>query len=115
MDMYVGETLDSSQAGELEELHPHLAEQPAAPRPIEHGGAERGLLILSRGAEQRIAAVAVQMRDDRLSPNVLPESVFSNVTRTQDIVNLDDASAENPFSAHARLNRGTPQEATYGN
>ena len=61
------------------------------------------------------AAVVVQMRDDRLSRAVLPESVFSNVTRTQDIVNLDDASAENPFSAHARPNRGTPQEATYGN
>ena len=112
--MYVGETLPSSQAGELEELHPHLPEQPAASRPIEHGGAEQGLLILSRGAEQRIAAkvmtggaaVVVQMRDDRLRPAVLPESVFNHVLRTQDIVNLDAASAENPYSAHARLNRG---------
>jgi hypothetical protein len=88
---------------------------------IEQAGAVPGLLILSRGAEQRIAAevmtggaaVVVQMRDDRLRPAVLPDSVFNHVLRTQDIVNLDDASAENPFSAHARLNRGH-QSFRYG-
>jgi PAS domain S-box-containing protein len=74
---------------------------------IEHAGAERGLLILSRGAEQRIAAeattsgeaVIVQLRDDGVSPAVLPESVLHCVVRTQEIVILDDASVQNPFSA----------------
>ena len=73
---------------------------------IEHAGAERGLLILSRDAEQRIAAdattsgntVVVHMLDERVSSAVLPESVLHYVMRTQESVILDDASAQNAFS-----------------
>jgi PAS domain S-box-containing protein len=73
---------------------------------IEHAGAERGLLILSREAEQRIAAdattsgntVVVHVLDERVSPDVLPESVLHYVMRTQESVILDDASAQNAFS-----------------
>jgi PAS domain S-box-containing protein len=73
---------------------------------IEHAGAERGLLILSRDAEQRIAAdattsgnaVVVHVLDERVSSAALPESVLNYVLRTQESVILDDASAQNAFS-----------------
>src|SRR5258708_24768180 len=73
---------------------------------VEHAGAERGLLILCRDAEQRIAAdattsgntVVVHVLDERVSPAVLPESVLHYVMRTQESVILDDASAQNAFS-----------------
>src|SRR6202035_5316270 len=73
---------------------------------LEHAGAERGLLILSREAEQRIAAdattsgntVVVHVLDERVSSAVLPESVLNYVMRTQESVILEDASAQNPFS-----------------
>jgi len=74
---------------------------------LEQAGAERGLLILSREAEQRIAAeatidgdlVTVHLRDERVAATVLPESVLHYVMRTRDSVILDDASSRNPFSA----------------
>src|SRR5258708_6027482 len=73
---------------------------------IEHAGAERGLLILSRDAGQRIAAdattsgntVVVHVPDERVSSAVLPESVLAYVMRPQESVILDDASAQNAFS-----------------
>ncbi|HMJ43245.1 MAG TPA: ATP-binding protein, partial [Pseudolabrys sp.] len=74
---------------------------------IEHAGAERGLLILFPGDEPRIAAdattvrgqVEVTLRDAAPSPAELPESVLHYVIRTRESVILDDASAQNPFSA----------------
>jgi PAS domain S-box-containing protein len=74
---------------------------------IELAGAERGLLILSRGAEQRIAAeattsadtVLVQLRDEPVSATVLPESVLHYVLRTRESVILDDAAAQPSFAA----------------
>jgi len=84
---------------------------------IEHAGAERGLLILPRGAELRIQAeatiggssVAVDLRDAPISSAELPESVVQYAARTQESVILDDASARGSFSndeyirrAHAR-------------
>jgi PAS domain S-box-containing protein len=74
---------------------------------LEQAGAERGLLILSRGAEQRIAAeattkgdlVTVHLRDEVAAATVLPESVLHYVLRTRESVILDDASSHNPFSA----------------
>jgi PAS domain S-box-containing protein len=73
---------------------------------LEQAGAERGLLILSRGTEQRIAAeattdrdlVAVHLRDEEAAATVLPESVLHYVLRTRESVILDDASSKNPFS-----------------
>jgi PAS domain S-box-containing protein len=71
---------------------------------VEQAGAERGLLILVRGADQRIAAeattngdtVVVHLRDDTVGG--MPESVLRYVVRTQDSVILDDATVQNPFS-----------------
>src|SRR5215831_7230387 len=74
---------------------------------IEQAGAERGLLILLRGAEPRIAAeattsgdaVTVHPRDAVVTATALPESVLHYVLRARDSVLLDDAVAANPFSA----------------
>ena len=74
---------------------------------IEHAGAERGLLLLPRGDELRIEAeattsgdtVVVRLRDASVVAAALPESIVHYVVRTQESVILDDASAENPFSA----------------
>src|SRR5215467_12100747 len=65
---------------------------------LEQAGAERGLLIFSRGVEQRIAAEATT-DGDFVAAAVLPESVLHYVLRTRESVILDDASSHNPFSA----------------
>jgi PAS domain S-box-containing protein len=73
---------------------------------IEHAGAERGLLILLRGGEQRVAAEAttgggtiiVRLPEAFVSEAEVPESIVHYVVRTQKSLILDDASAENPFS-----------------
>ena len=73
---------------------------------IEQAGAERGLLILTHGPEQRIAAeaatsddtVRVQLRDLPVAPNVMPTSVLHYVSRTRDSVILDDAETRSPFA-----------------
>jgi PAS domain S-box-containing protein len=73
---------------------------------IEQAGAERGLLILSHGAEPRIEAeattngdtVLVQLRGQPMTAAVLPESVLHYVTRIRENVILDDAAAQPPFA-----------------
>ena len=72
---------------------------------VEQAGAERGLLILSRGAEQRVAAEAstsgnaidVHLRDVAVAEATLPETVLRYVLRTREDVILDDARAVSPF------------------
>jgi PAS domain S-box-containing protein len=74
---------------------------------VEHAGAERGLLILLQGDEPRTAAeattgrgqVEVTLRQTAVSSAELPESVLHYVMRTRESVILDDALAQNPFSA----------------
>ena len=71
---------------------------------IEHAGAERGLLILQEGDEQRIEAegrisgdgVIVHPIEAALSE--VPESILHFVTRTREHVILDDAVASGSFS-----------------
>jgi PAS domain S-box-containing protein len=78
---------------------------------IEQAGAERGLLILQRGAEPRIEAeattggdtVVVQLRDQPVSAAALPESVLHYVLRTRESVILDDAGAQPAFAADPYL------------
>ena len=76
---------------------------------IELAGAERGLLILSKGAEHRIAASVsagdstTQLRDAPVSAALLPESVLNHVLRTRESVFLDDAGAQSPFAADAYI------------
>ena len=74
---------------------------------LEDAGAERGLLILLRGDASRIVAeartdrnaVEVTLRQETVTPADLPVSVLHTVIRTLQSVILDDASAQNPFSA----------------
>ena len=80
---------------------------------IEHAGAERGLLILPRGAELRIQAAAstdggsiiIGLRDTAISSAELPEPVVQYAARTQESVILDDASARGPFSDDEYIRR----------
>jgi len=73
---------------------------------IEHAGADRGLLILSRGDEYGIEAVAttgkeavtVSQRQASITSAELPESVLRYVIRTHEAVIIDDVSVKNPFS-----------------
>lgn len=65
-------------------------------------GAERVLLVLAHGDEQRIAAEAttsgetilVHLRDASVGPDALPESVLRYVLRTQESLVLDDAAIQ---------------------
>ena len=74
---------------------------------IEHAGAERGLLILQRGGEERIEAeartsgadVIVHLRETSITAAALPDSIVHYVMRTHESVILDDASTRNPFSS----------------
>ena len=78
---------------------------------IEQAGAERGLLILARGAEQRIEAeattsgdtITVRLCDEAMTETALPVSALHYVLRTTEGVILDDASAENDFSADSYI------------
>ena len=74
---------------------------------IEHAGAERGLLIVTQGAERLLAAeataggeaVLVQLRYEPAAADALPESVLHYVLRTRESLILDNASAQPPFSS----------------
>ncbi|HEY4883303.1 MAG TPA: GAF domain-containing protein, partial [Myxococcales bacterium] len=78
---------------------------------IEQAGAERGLLIVPRGAEPRIEAeaatagdtVVVELGDQPVTAAVLPESVLQYVLRTRESVILDDAAAQPLFAADPYL------------
>jgi PAS domain S-box-containing protein len=80
---------------------------------VEHAGAERGLLILFQGDEPLIAAeamtgrgqVEVTLRQTAVSPAELPESVLRYVIRTRESVIIDDALAQNAFSADEYIGR----------
>ena len=80
---------------------------------IEHAGAERGLLIFSRGSEQWVAAeattssgrVLVRLRDEPATPAALPESVLHYVLRAQESLTLDDATAQLPYAADPYIRR----------
>jgi PAS domain S-box-containing protein len=78
---------------------------------IEYAGAERAVLMLSRGAGQRIAAeattvddtVAVRLCDEPVTGSRLPEAVLRYVLHTRESVILDDAAGLNPFSTDPYL------------
>jgi len=70
-------------------------------------GAERGILVIARDAEPRIAAearidgdtVTVALCDEPVSAAMLPEAVLNYVLHTRESIILDDAAAQNPLSA----------------
>jgi len=78
---------------------------------VEHAGAERALLILSREAGQRIAAeaitshgtVMVHLCDEPVLGSLLPETVFRHVLHSRESVILDDAAVFNPFSTDSYI------------
>ncbi len=80
---------------------------------LEHAGAQRGLLIVLHGGAQRLEAEATTSGDTitvrfcqaSVSAADLPDSVLHYVVRTQESVILDDASAQNAFSADEYLRR----------
>jgi GAF domain-containing protein len=80
---------------------------------IEQAGAERGLLVVSRGREQRIAAeamitgnsVSTHLCDATISPASLPESVMHLVLRTQESIIIDDAKASSAFATDPYFNQ----------
>jgi PAS domain S-box-containing protein len=84
---------------------------------IEHAGAQRGLLIVPRGAQQRIVAEAttsgetidVLVRDGPVTAVALPVSILHYVARTQTAVILDGASADHPFAADTYIRRHQPR------
>lgn len=74
---------------------------------VEHAGANRGLLVLSHGDGYRIGASAVTSGNhievasstQPLSADDLPMAIFQYVTHTRERVIVDDAAADNDFSA----------------
>src|SRR5262249_8622759 len=80
---------------------------------VEHAGAERGLLVLPRGDEQRIEPEAtttgnpgtVRLRAEAAPPAERPESVLHYVPGTREPVILDDATAREPFASDPYVRR----------
>jgi PAS domain S-box-containing protein len=80
---------------------------------IEHAGAERGLLILNRGASQQAEAEAptsggtiiVRSGSAAVAKAAFSGSIVQYVLRTHESVILADASAQNPFSGDTYVQR----------
>jgi len=78
---------------------------------LENGGADRGLLILMQGDTPRIEAAAttdqksiiVTVRQEVVTPAAAPESLLYTVIRMRQSVILNDARAQNPFSADSYI------------
>jgi PAS domain S-box-containing protein len=74
---------------------------------LQHAGAERGLLIVVEGETLQIVAgartdrdtVEITLRQESVASSDLPTSLLHTVIRTRQSVIVDDASAQNPFSA----------------
>jgi hypothetical protein len=84
---------------------------------IQHAGVERGLLILSRGAERRTAAetttggavVIVRPRDEFVTAAALQKAVlYHHVLRTLENVILDAAAEPNGQLRVDAIQRGNP-------
>src|SRR3954454_13022513 len=79
---------------------------------IAQAGAERALLIMC-GLESRMEAeatttgdkVTVRLINEAVTERVLPESVLRYVLRTHEIVILDNAAAQSPFSVDSYIRR----------
>jgi PAS domain S-box-containing protein len=80
---------------------------------VEHAGADRGLLILPHGGENRIEAVARSGRDGvrvhllgtPVTPSELPVLILEQVIRTESQVILDDARGESAFAEDEYIGR----------
>jgi PAS domain S-box-containing protein len=80
---------------------------------VEHAGAQRGLLVLPRGAELWIeaqaetgdGAVTVTLGEAPISDVELPDCILQYCARTQESVILDDASARGVFCNNDYISR----------
>ena len=76
-------------------------------------GAERGVLMLIRGASTQIAAEAtigdntvnVHLRDEVATETPLPQSVLQDVLNDHEGIILDDAAAQYPYSSDPDIKR----------
>ena len=85
---------------------------------LESAGAQRGHLLLPRKEEWSLAATArvenqnVVMHvhgDLRLPDAMLPASILNYVSRSRDVVLLDDATGSNPYFADGYFSRQRPK------
>lgn len=84
---------------------------------VEHAGAVRGLLLLSREGRLRIVAeaaishdeVAVSLRPPAHFSGELPQSVLDYVERTHEAIIIDDAMAPNTHSIDPYILRARPR------
>lgn len=84
---------------------------------VEHAAAQRGLLILQRGDERRLEALAmssgggvtVRRVGRAVTPMDLPETILTQVTRQGQCVILDDASVPNAFSHDEYVRQMAPR------
>ncbi|MGF6740907.1 trifunctional serine/threonine-protein kinase/ATP-binding protein/sensor histidine kinase [Paraburkholderia atlantica] len=80
---------------------------------IEQAGAQRGLLLLIRDGEPRVAAeattagdaVIVSLRDGPIEPDTIPVAILNYVVRTNENIILDDASVEGLFVGDPYIRR----------
>jgi PAS domain S-box-containing protein len=80
---------------------------------LEETGAQRGLLILSRSGEHRVAAealnrarkIVVRFRDEVVNESLLPASMLHYVLGTRKSVVIDDAPARARFAADPYVNQ----------
>jgi PAS domain S-box-containing protein len=95
----------ASQAISSEMILPRLTDK-LVRIAMENAGAERGLLILLRNGEPRIeaeattgqASIEVAVRHAVVTSSDLPHAALHYVIRTQELVLLDDASADKVYS-----------------
>ena len=91
----------------LGEINPEKLVDTLLRTAIERAGAGRGLLIFIQRDGPRIKAsaktiddsIVVEQCEEPVSASMLPLSVLNHVVRTLEIVVLDDAEAQPPFSA----------------
>jgi PAS domain S-box-containing protein len=84
---------------------------------LEHAGAVRGTMLLSRDGELQSAAeavadhgsVEVYLRYQKEDFRQLPESILNYVMRSHEIVILDDALAPNPYSDDRYIRSAKPR------
>jgi GAF domain-containing protein len=84
---------------------------------LEHAGADRGLLILSREDGYRVEAeattssdqVIVVLRQASVTGSDLPASVLNYVLRTKEGILLPDTSGQNPFAADEYIRGHNPR------
>lgn len=84
---------------------------------LQNAGADRGLLILSFGADYRIVAEAVieegvihvALDQSPVSAESLPSAILQYVTRTGERVLLDDATQHHSYSADTYLEKNRPK------